>query len=509
MTESVSHDIILSVHDLSKRFPGVRALNKVSLDIRKGEIHVVMGENGAGKSTLMKILAGVYSPDGGEIFLEKKLIKVENPLKAQHFGINLISQELSIASNLTVAENIFMGSEPSKFGLVDRKTMVKKSKEILDLLGSRIPASMIAGKLSIAKQQQIEIARALGHNSKVLIMDEPTAALSGNETDHLFKLILSLREKGLAIIYISHRLAEVKQIADRVSVLRDGEYIGTLDKKDIDNEVIVKMMVGRSLTDFYKHEISTVKVDNYFIVKDISDGKGKIKNVSFRASSGEILAVSGLVGSGRTELARLIFGADKSSSGTIYLDGEEIVIKNPGDAIRHGIGYVPEDRKSQGLFLQMSSGENISMNIIGKTAKWGILDNKRNDELVDKSINQLNIKLANSRSKALSLSGGNQQKLLLSRWLQIKPRVLILDEPTRGVDVGAKSEIYKLIGEVAGKGVSVIFISSELPEVVGVAQRVLVMREGKIVAELKDKKDINQETIMAYATGIKNQHLSL
>ena len=509
LIDSSNPDIILSVRDLSKSFPGVRALNKISMDIRRGEIHVVMGENGAGKSTLMKILAGVYSPDEGEIFLEEKQIKVENPLKAQHLGINLIYQELSIAANLTVAENIFMGSEPSKFGLVDRKTMVKRSNEILELLGSRIPVSIIAGKLSIAEQQQIEIARALGHNSKILIMDEPTAALSDNETDHLFKLILSLREKGLAIIYISHRLAEVEKIADRVSVLRDGEYIGTLDKKDIDNAAIVKMMVGRSLTDFYKHEVSSEKIDDYFIVENISDGKGKVKNVSFKASAGEILAISGLVGSGRTELARLIFGIDKSSSGTIYLDGKVIITKNPGDAIRHGIGYVPEDRRSQGLFLEMSSGENISMNIIGRTAKWGILADKENNKLVEKSINQLNIKLASHKAKALSLSGGNQQKLLLSRWLQIEPRVLILDEPTRGVDVGAKSEIYKLIGEVAGKGVAVIFISSELPEVVGVAQRVLVMREGRIVAELKDKKDINQETIMAFATGIKNYNPSV
>jgi len=501
MNGTSAHEPILSVQHLSKRFPGVQALHDVSLTIRRGEVHIVMGENGAGKSTLMKILAGIYLPDEGQITFEGKTVRIENPQKAQQLGINLINQELNIAGNLTVAENIFMGSELKKFGLIDRTSMAKKSEEVIKLLGAPLDPLMQAGRLSIAEQQQVEIARALIHNSKVLIMDEPTAALSELEADRLFELIRSLKEKGIAIIYISHRLAEVAIIADQVSVLRDGEYMGTLDKEHIDNAEIVRMMVGRSLQDFYKHEVATEKRENYLVVSHMSDDD-KVKDISFTAASGEILALAGLVGSGRTELARLIFGADRRKSGTLYLDGKELDITSPKDAIRHGIAYVPEDRKLLGLFLEMTSHENIAMNIIGQNATAGIISSKKDSEAVKKSIESLNIRLVSAKSKALSLSGGNQQKLLLARWLQIKPKVLILDEPTRGVDVGAKSEIYRLIGEVAMEGVAVIFISSELPEVVGLAQRVLVLREGRIVAELKTKAEITQEVIMGYATGI-------
>jgi ribose transport system ATP-binding protein len=492
---------ILTVSHLSKSFPGVRALRDVSFDAYAGEVHIVMGENGAGKSTLMKILAGIYSPDEGQITLEGQSVRIDTPQKAQALGINLINQELNIAGNLTVAENIFMGSEPRKLGLVDRATMAKRSEEVLKLLAASFQPLMLAGKLSIAEQQQVEIARALIHNSKILIMDEPTAALSERETEKLFALIKSLQEKGIAIVYISHRLAEVAIIADRVSVLRDGEYIGTLDKAHLDNAEIVRMMVGRSLQDFYDHEVATEKTEGYLVVRHMSDGD-KVKDISFSASAGEILSLAGLVGSGRTELARLIFGADAKKSGTVRLDGKEVSLNSPRDAIMHGIAYVPEDRKLLGLFLEMTSHENIAMNVLGKNARAGVMSSKKNKDAVRKSIESLKIRLTSPRTKAMSLSGGNQQKLLLARWLQIQPKVLILDEPTRGVDVGAKSEIYKLIGEVAKQGVAVIFISSELPEVVGIAQRVLVMREGRIVAELKDKAEITQEIIMGYATGV-------
>lgn len=497
-----TNDVILSVHDVSKRFPGVQALNTVSLDVRRGEVHVLMGENGAGKSTLMKLLAGIYEPDGGQIVLEGVPVKIDNPLKAQQLGINLINQELNIAGNLTVAENIFMGNEPSRCGLVDRASMAVRARQALDKLGSRFPVDVSAGSLSIAEQQQIEIARSIVHNGKILIMDEPTAALSDRETERLFELILSLRSKGMAIIYISHRLAEVAIIADQVSVLRDGSYIGTLRVPNLDNAEIVRMMVGRELTDFYKHAVSAERVEGRLEVKNIGDGR-RVKPTSFRAAGGEILALSGLVGSGRTELARLIFGADKRASGEILLDGEAARIESPQDAIRCGIGYVPEDRKSLGLFLEMSGHENITMNVIGRTALAGVLSSRTNEKITRNAIERLQIRIAAPRTKAVSLSGGNQQKLLLARWLEIKPKVLILDEPTRGVDVGAKSEIYKLIGEIARQGVAVVFISSELPEVVGIAQRVLVMRNGGIVAELKDRADITQEKIMAYATGVE------
>lgn len=494
---------IISVRNVSKSFPGVQALDQVSLDIYSGEVHVVMGENGAGKSTLMKILAGVYHPDSGEILLEDKAVHVDNPLQAQHLGINLINQELAIATNLTVAENVFMGREPTRFGVLNRQIMEDETRRVLKLLGAEFEPSEKAGRLMVAEQQQVDISRALVNNSKVIIMDEPTAALSETETEKLFDLVKSLRNQGLAIVYISHRLAEISVIADKVSVLRDGKYVGTVTEDEMDKQTIVRMMVGRPLADFYEHEVSSEKQDDYLVVKDLDDGK-KVHGVSFQAAAGEIMAISGLVGSGRTELARLIFGADKKASGEVYLRGEKVDITSPGEAMQKGIGYVPEDRKDQGLFLQMTAHENIVMNVIPKTAKFGVLAGTDLVKRTRDAIKRLNIKLSSPQTKALSLSGGNQQKLLLARWLEIAPEVLILDEPTRGVDVGAKSEIYRIIGEIAQRGVAVIFISSELPEVVGLAQRVLVLREGKLVSDLTEKSDINQETIMAYATGVRD-----
>jgi ribose transport system ATP-binding protein len=492
----------LQMRGLSKEFPGVKALDNVSLNVRPGEVHVVMGENGAGKSTLMKILAGVYDADEGEIYLSGKQVQIKNPLEAIKNGINLIYQELSIAPNLTVSENIFMGSELRKNGLIDRPTMLKRSTELLELLGAKYSSGTMAGRLSIAEQQQIEIARALNHQSKILIMDEPTAALSDRETEKLFEVVLSLRDRGISIIYISHRMNEVAKIADRVSVLRDGKYIGTLDKEDIEPERIVNMMVGRSLEDFYKHEINTNIRQGAFIVDGFSDGK-MVENISFSVGAGEILGISGLIGAGRTELSRMIFGIDSRKSGTLYLEGEEISIKSPGDAIRHNIGYVPEDRKSQGLFLDMSVSDNIGMNVLPEISRQGFLPKGTSDKFSSNSIDKFNIKVASPSAKVISLSGGNQQKVLLARWLAIKPKVLILDEPTRGVDVGAKSEIYRIIGELASQGVAIIFISSELPEIVGISQRILIMKEGHIVGEISDKSKISQENIMSYATGIQ------
>jgi ribose transport system ATP-binding protein len=499
--------VILSVSELSKAFPGVQALSAVSLDVSKGEVHAVMGENGAGKSTLMKILAGVYQPDSGRILLDGSPVRLENPLRALQLGISLINQELNIAGNISVAENVFMGSELGRFGLVRTEEMRRRTREVLDLLGAPFGASTRAGLLSIAEQQQVEIARALVHNSRIIIMDEPTAALSENETEKLFKLVLSLQEKGISIVYISHRINEIFRIADRVTVLRDGCFIGTLEGAEIESGQIVRMMVGRSLTDFYKHEVSTERIEGFLKVEGFSDGR-KVNGVTFEAAAGEILAIAGLVGSGRTEFARLVFGADRRIAGRLVVDGSEIHVTSPHEAMRAGIAYVPEDRKAQGLFLEMSAHENITMNVIDSTAVAGILSPRRNEKIADEAVGKFSIKLAGRRTKALSLSGGNQQKLLLARWLQIRPKVLILDEPTRGVDVGAKSEIYKLVGEIAKQKVAVLFISSELPEVVGIAQRVLVMREGRIVADLRGA-DINQETIIAYATGVNEaQHLA-
>ena len=348
----------------------------------------------------------------------------------------------------------------------------------------------------------MEIARALVHNSRIIIMDEPTAALSENEAEKLFELVISLRAKGISIVYISHRINEIIRLADRVTVLRDGCYIGTLEGAGIESELIVKMMVGRSLTDFYQHEIATERTEGFLKVEDFRDGK-KVNGVSFEAAAGEIVALAGLVGSGRTEFARLLFGADRKTAGRLTVDGQVLRIGSPAEAIRQGIAYVPEDRKAQGLFLELSAHENITMNVIGQTAVSGcLLARRRNERITLDAVQKFNIKLASHKTLALSLSGGNQQKLLLARWLQIRPKVLLLDEPTRGVDVGAKSEIYKLMGEIAKQNVAVLLISSELPEVVGVAQRVLVMRAGRIVADLKGA-DINQETIIAFATGVR------
>jgi ribose transport system ATP-binding protein len=502
MAEQKNRQPVISVRNVSKSFPGVQALDQVSLDVYAGEVHVVMGENGAGKSTLMKILAGVYHPDSGEILLEGESVTVDNPLQAQHLGINLINQELAVATNLTVAENVFMGREPTRFGVLNRQVMENETRRVLKLLGADFEPSQKAGRLMVAEQQQVDISRALVNNSKVIIMDEPTAALSETETEKLFDLVKSLRDQGIAIVYISHRLAEISVIADKVSVLRDGKYVGTVTGEDMDKQTIVRMMVGRPLADFYEHEVSSEKEDNYLVVKDLADGR-RVHGVSFQAAAGEIMAISGLVGSGRTELARLIFGADKRTGGEVYLKGKRVEISNPREAMRKGIGYVPEDRKDQGLFLEMSAHENIVMNVIPKTARFGVLSGGELFKRTKEAIKRLNIKLSSPRTKALSLSGGNQQKLLLARWLEIAPEVLILDEPTRGVDVGAKSEIYRIIGEIAQRGVAVIFISSELPEVVGLAQRVLVLREGTLVADITEKGDINQETIMAYATGVR------
>lgn len=494
---------LLRIEGLSKSFPGVRALDNVSFTVNEGEIHVVMGENGAGKSTLMKILAGVYHADNGRILLDGHEVRIADPLEAMELGINLIYQELSVAPNISAAENIFLGSEKSRFGVVNRREMNRVSGEILSRLGAGFTPETIAGRLSIAEQQQIEIARALNHRSRILIMDEPTAALSERETDRLFEVVFALKERGIAIIYISHRMNEVTRIADRLSVLRDGRYAGTLDKAEIRADAVVSMMVGRSLDDFYRHDISTHIRPGVFAVEGISDG-GKVAESSFSLGAGEILGLAGLVGAGRTEMSRLIFGIDRKTSGRIYLEGTKIAVDSPGDAIAAGMGFVPEDRKMQGLFMRMSVGNNISMNVLAGLARGGYLGKNAGEDYARAPMEDMNVRAASASVNVESLSGGNQQKVLLARWLAIDPKVLILDEPTRGVDVGAKSEIYRIMGELASRGVAILFISSELPEIVGVAQRVLVMREGRIVGEIREKTEISQENIMNYATGVKN-----
>ena len=494
---------VLEVRRVTKSFPGVRALKGVSLTIRPGEIHALVGENGAGKSTLMKILAGAYRPDGGQVLLDGKAVHFHTPHEARAAGIGIIYQELTIAPNLTVAENVFLGSEPRKFGFIkDTAEMERRTQEVLDRLGAGFKANRRAAHLSVAEQQQIEIARALFYRSRILVMDEPTAALSDRETDRLFDVVRQLRADGLAIIYISHRMAEIYDLADRLSVFRDDEFAGELERPEFSSERVIEMMVGRRLEDFYKRNEMAVG-DRIFEVSDLGDGE-RVKSASFQLRRGEVVGLAGLVGAGRTELARLIFGADKKRTGEVRLDGKKLTIDHPMDAVRAGIGYVPEDRKLQGVFLQMSCRDNIAMNILGRTATLGVLNFRSINERANGQAKSLRVRAASLATKAGGLSGGNQQKLLLARWLEINPRVLILDEPTRGVDVGSKAEIYGLIQQLVEKGMGVLFISSELPEIVGICDRVLVMREGEIAGEVGGESglEITQQNIMKLATAL-------
>lgn len=494
---------ILTVRGVTKSFPGVRALKGVDLTIWPGEVHALVGENGAGKSTLMKILAGAQRPDGGEITLYGKPVHFHTPHQARAAGIGIIYQELTIAPNLTVAGNVFLGSEETKLGfLTDTPAMIQHTQAVLDRLGARFRASQRAAHLSIAEQQQIEIARALFYKSRILVMDEPTTALSDRETDRLFDIVRQLRSEGLAIIYISHRMAEIYELGDRLSVFRDGEYVGELTRPEFSSDRIIEMMVGRKLEDLYPQKIAG-HGDVVLQVKNMSD-KEHVKNAGLELRAGEVLGLAGLVGAGRTELARLIFGADPKESGEVYLNGKMVEIKSPIDAVKLGIGYVPEDRKLAGVFLQMSCRDNIAMNVLGRNAKGGIIDFGYINERSRAQAKALSLRAASLWVRAGGLSGGNQQKLLLARWLEINPKVLILDEPTRGVDIGAKAEIYAVIQQLASKGMAVVFISSELPEILGVCKRVIVMREGVVMGEVGGDTgiEVTQQNIMKLATGV-------
>ena len=498
----------LEMRGISKTFPGVKALDDVQLRAWGGEVLALMGENGAGKSTLMKVLSGAYRADpGGEILIDGKPIEVTDPLSAKAQGISIIYQELSLAPNLTVAENIYLGIELSRRGFVDRAGMRRGAQAVLDRLGAGFTATTLVGRLSIAERQQVEIARALHARSRILVMDEPTTALSSRETDRLFDLIRQLRADGLAIIYISHRMDEVYALSDRVSVLRDGTYVGTLEKGDISADRLVKMMVGRDLDTFFKKQQGTgpAPAETVLAIEDLRDVKGMVKGCSFELRKGEVLGLAGLVGSGRTELARLIYGADARAHGRIVLNGHPVDIAKPIQALTAGVAYLTEDRKAQGLFLDMTVNDNINIGVLQQDALRGVFLNRAaaRRRTAD-AIKALSIRVAGPSVTVGSLSGGNQQKALLSRWLETKPQVLILDEPTRGVDIGAKSEIYRIIDSLAASGVAILLISSELPEVIGTCDRVIVMREGIITGTVGGDtgRAITEETIMAYAAGL-------
>ena len=497
----------LEMRGISKTFPGVKALNNVQLQAWGGEVLALMGENGAGKSTLMKILSGAYQADpGGTLLIDGATVSITDPVAAKRQGIAIMYQELALAPNLTVADNIFLGAEPSRAGRIDRAAMRAGARPVLERLGAPFGPDTPVGALSIAEQQLVEIARALHAKSKILVLDEPTTALSSRETDRLFALVRQLRADGIALIYISHRMAEVYELADRVAVLRDGACIGTLTREALSAEALVRMMVGRDLSSFYTktHDPAGQRGEVVLEVRGVTDGGRRVRPCSFTLHAGEVLGIAGLVGSGRTELARLIYGADPKTGGEVVLAGRALLVRSPGDALDAGLAYLTEDRKGLGLFLDLSCGTNINLGVIARDAKLGgILDRKTAARRSRRAFEALRVRAASPEVAVGSLSGGNQQKVLLSRWLETGPRVLILDEPTRGVDIGAKSELYRIIDELARRGIGVVVISSELPEIVGVCDRVLVMREGAIAGEVGGPGGvpITRENIMALGAG--------
>ena len=495
----MSNETVLRMANIDKRFGGVHALDHVTFEVRKGEVHVLMGENGAGKSTLMKILDGLYEADEGEIYLDGEKVNIKSPVEAKALGVAMIHQELSMCANMTVAENIFRGEEPTnKFGLVDYKTMNKNAQKILDDMGMALNARSQVRDLSIAEQQMVEIAGAVSRNAKVVIMDEPTSSLTEKEIKELFVIVNDLKAKDVGIIYISHRMNETFEIGDRITVLRDGGYVATCDVAGLTEDDIIEMMVGRSIGEVYAGE----RAEGGEVVLDVQHvSNEKLKDCSFQLRKGEILGFSGLVGAGRTELMRAIFALDKIDSGEITLFGKKVHFKNPQQAIDAGIGMVPEDRRGCGLVLGHSVGTNLTITVLKKFIKGIRVDKKKENAIIDEYWQKLSIKTTGPQQICGDLSGGNQQKVVISKWLAAEPRILIMDEPTRGIDVGAKHEIYQLMRQLAKEGVSIIFVSSDLPEIINMSSRVVVMHEGEISAILDGAtEEFTQQKIMRFAT---------
>lgn len=490
----------ITMKGINKSFGSVSVLNNVEFEISDGEVHALMGENGAGKSTLMKILTGVYTRDSGTVTVDGREVVYKNPQEAEKDGIVFIYQELNVLEDLTVEENMFLGKEiHNSFGVCDEKAMREKVKEILNRLGVNISPSLVMSELSVGNQQMIEIAKALMVDAKVIIMDEPTAALTQSETGILFDVINSLRKKGVSIIYISHRMEEIFQLCDRVTVLRDGTYVGTSKISDINMNQVVKMMIGREIGERYPKRDTSIG-EEIFKVEDFTK-KGFFENISFSVRKGEVFGVSGLMGSGRTEIMQAIFGNLPFESGKIQIDGKVVTIKSPEQAIKYGLGFITEDRKEEGLMLEESIQKNIALTNLDKISrKKVVLDKKKEDDLVAKAIEDLQIRCFGPSHECKNLSGGNQQKVVFAKWIYSNPKILILDEPTRGVDVGAKKEIYNIINELADKGVAIIMVSSELPEVLGMSDRIMVVWEG-LIRGILDQKEANQENIMILATG--------
>lgn len=494
-------ETFLQMKHITKRFPGVLALNDVQFSLRRGEVHALLGENGAGKSTLMKILSGVYQPDEGEIIFEDKPVSFSDPLSAQNVGITIIHQEFNLFPELTVEENIFIGREFCKKNRwrLDEKQQRQATIEILQKLNLAIKPDTLVADLTVAQQQMVEIAKAISVNARILIMDEPTAALTETEIESLFSVTRLLKEQGTGIVYISHRLEELALIADRATVMRDGQYISTVDYECVKISDLIAMMVGRDLGNIYPRREALQQRIPVLEVNGLTR-KGVLNDINFTLYRGEILGFAGLMGAGRTELARAIFGADSIDSGTLKLNGKETVIKDISDAIQQGISYLTEDRKKEGLALNLSVERNIMLgNYPEYSDRFGNVDSRRCQQTSEEQVKALRIKTPNLEQAALNLSGGNQQKIIIARWVCKDTDILIFDEPTRGIDVGAKLEIYELMNRLVAKGKSIIMISSELPEVLGMCDRILVMRSGRITGELS-AKEATQEKIMQYAT---------
>jgi ribose transport system ATP-binding protein len=490
---------ILEMRQIRKTFPGAVALDGVDFELRKGEVHVLVGENGAGKSTLIKILSGAYHKSGGQIFLNGQELDIRNPRHAQELGIASIYQELTLVPQLSAAENIFLGREHTLSpGIIDNRRVFKAAQNLLGDLGLDISVRARIKDLGVAQQQMVEVAKALSLDATILIMDEPTSALTEPEIKTLFALIRRLKEKGVSIVYISHRLEELFEIGDRVTVLRDGKYVGTREVAGVTRSELVRMMVNREVTEHFPKQ-KTQKRDEILRVEGLTR-KGVLKNISFSVYSGEVLGIAGLMGSGRTELARAIFGADKLESGKVYIRGQLRHIRSPRGAIRQGIGLLTEDRKAQGLVLSLSVKDNICLPNLDHFSKMGIVNPRKEDKGVEPVVQELRIKTPNLRQKAMYLSGGNQQKVVMCKWLLSKADILFFDEPTRGIDVGSKVEIYQWMNRLTAKGAAIVMISSELPEILGMSDRILVMYQGQIVNEFS-REEATQEKILHYALG--------
>ena len=496
-------EYIVKMEHICKTFPGVKAFDDVSFNLKPGEVMALLGENGAGKSTLMKILSGVYTKDEGTILIDGKEVPIMNQKVASEKGIAIIHQELNMCHHLTIAENMFLGREPLKHGLIDTKKMNSDAKELLLKLGVDIDPTTITGELQVSKQQMVEIAKALSINAKVLIMDEPTSALTAREIDELFTIIRQLKESGCGIVYISHRLEELAHITDRVTIMRDGHYITSGNFKDFTMDEIIANMVGRESKEKYPH-VNCPVGETVFEVKNLNAGR-LVRDISFSVRKGELVGIAGLMGAGRTETTRAIFGADQKESGKIFVEGKEVFIRNPKDAIKNGIVLAPEDRKKDGLCTKLPVRENISLpNLDGLTGKNLVINSRKENDMSQKAIKDMNIKLPHAEVNAETLSGGNQQKVVVGKWLAGNSKLVMFDEPTRGIDVAAKVEIYHLMNQLKENGIGCLFVSSELPEVIGVADRIIVMCDGRITGELS-REEATQEKVLALATRFENK----